>query len=245
MQGETLTITTPDGSFEALVRRPVDQEQGEGPRPAVVVIQEIFGVNHTMVEVAEGLAANGFYAVVPDLFWRFGPGIVLDDRKPDELKRAFELFPKVDVDKGVEDIRATIDAVRDLPGVSGKVGAVGYCLGGLMAFLTATRTDADAVVSYYGVNLDAFTPEAEKLAHPLLIHIAGEDEFVPHEAQARIVSALKDHPQVEIHTYPGRNHAFARRDGASFDAEDARLADQRTHDFLRQNLDVLGKEGGW
>ena len=93
MLGETMTVTGPDGAFPALVRRPVDAEQGEAPRPAVVVIQEIFGVNHTMVEVAEELAANGFYAVVPDLFWRLGKNIVLDDRKPEELKRAFELFP--------------------------------------------------------------------------------------------------------------------------------------------------------
>ena len=135
MQGETMTVEGPQGAFQALVRRPVDAEQGEGPRPAVVVIQEIFGVNRTMVEVAEGLAANGFYAVVPDLFSQFEPGIVLDDRKPDELKRAFELFPKYDVDRGVADVKATIAAVRGLPGVGGKVGAVGYCLGGLQAFL--------------------------------------------------------------------------------------------------------------
>ena len=214
----------------------MDAEQGEGPRPAVVVIQEIFGVNHTMVEVAEGLAANGFYAVVPDLFSQFAPGIVLDDRKPEELKQAFDYFPKYDVDRGVEDIRATVEAVRNLPGVSGKVGAVGYCLGGLQAFLTATRTDADAVVSYYGVNLDAFLGEADRIAHPLLVHIAGEDQFVPREAQDRVIAGLKDRPGVEVHRYEGADHAFARRAGDHYDPEAARLADQRTHDFLRQNL---------
>ena len=240
MQGETMTVTGPKGSFEALVRRPVDAEQGEGPRPAVVVIQEIFGVNHTMVEVAEGLAANGFYAVVPDLFSQFEPGIVLDDRKPDELKRAFELFPKYDVDRGVEDIKATMAAVRTLPGVSGKVGAVGYCLGGLQAFLAATRTDADAVVGYYGVNIDAFLGEADRIAHPLMLHIAGEDQFVPREAQDKIIAALKDRPGVEVHRYEGCDHAFARRAGDHYDPENARVADQRTHDFLRQNLDA-----GW
>ncbi len=240
MPDETLTIATADGTFEALVRRPVDQEQGEGPRPAVVVIQEVFGINHTMREVADGLAANGFYAVVPDLFWRLEPGIVLDDRKPEELQRAFDLYGKFDVDAGVEDIRATIEAVRALPGVDGKVGAVGFCLGGLLAFLTATRTDADAVVSYYGVGIEARTAEADKLVHPILLHIAGEDQFVPKPAQIRIEADLKNHPCVEIATYPGRDHAFARRAGDHYHAEDARLADQRTHDFLRQNLDA-----GW
>lgn len=240
MQGETMTVTGPRGTFEALVRRPVDAEQGEGPRPAVVVIQEIFGVNHTMVEVAEGLAANGFYAVVPDLFSQFEPGIVLDDRKPDELKRAFELFPRYDVDRGVADVRATLDAVRALPGVSGRVGVVGYCLGGLQAFLAAARTDADAVVGYYGVNIDAFLGEAGEIGRPLMLHIAGEDQFVPREAQDRIIGALKDKPNVELHRYEGRDHAFARREGDHYAPEDARIADQRTHDFLRQNLDA-----GW
>ena len=240
MQGETMTVTGPKGSFQALVRRPVDAEQGEGPRPAVVVIQEIFGVNQPMIEVAEGLAANGFYAVVPDLFSQFEPGIVLDDRNPDDLKRAFELFPKYDVDRGVQDIRATIDAVRKLPGVSGKVGAVGYCLGGLQAFLAATRTDADAVVSYYGVNIDAFLGEAERISHPLMVHIAGEDQFVPREAQDRIIAGLKERPGVEVFRYEGADHAFARNGGDHYAPEAARDADQRTHDFLRQNLDA-----GW
>ena len=236
MQGETMTVTGAQGAFQALVRRPVDAEQGEGPRPAVVVIQEIFGVNRAMVEVAEGLAANGFYAVVPDLFHQFEPGIVLDDRDPADLKRAFELFPRYDVDRGVADVAATIDAVRGLPGVSGKVGAVGYCLGGLQAFLAATRTDADAVVGYYGVNIDAFLGEADRIAQPLLLHVAGEDQFVPREAQDRIIAALGDRPGVEVHRYEGADHAFARLGGDHYDAEQARLADQRTHDFLRQNL---------
>ena len=236
MQGETMTISGPDGSFQALVRRPRDEDQGEGPRPAVIVIQEIFGVNHSMVEVAEGLAANGFYAVAPDLFWRFEPGIELDDRKPDDLARAFELFPRFDIDKGVADIAGTIAAVRGLPGVNGKVGAVGFCLGGLLAFLTAARTDADAVVGYYGVNIDAHVGERESITHPLMLHIAGADQFVPPEAQERIVEALGEDRRIELHRYPGLEHAFARRAGDHYDAEGARLADQRTHDFLRLNL---------
>ena len=236
MQGETLTISTPDGAFQALVRRPVDEEQGEGPRPAVIVIQEIFGVNHTVREVCDGLAANGFYAVAPDLFWRFEPDIVLDDRKPDELKRAFELFPRFDVEKGVEDIAATLAEVRRQVGVSGKVGAVGFCLGGLLAFLTSTRTDADAVVGYYGVNIDKYVGEKEKIAHPLMLHIAGEDQFVPPDAQARIRAELGDDRHVEIHTYEGADHAFARRGGDHYKPDAARDADQRTHDFLRLNL---------
>lgn len=242
MQGETLTISTPDGAFQALVRRPDGGGHGaaggaEVVRPAVVVIQEIFGVNHTVREVCDALAADGFIAVAPDLFWRFEPGIVLDDRKPEEQARAFDLFPRFDIDKGDEDIAATLAATRTLAGVGGKVGAVGFCLGGLLAFLTAARTDADASVGYYGVNIDAHLGEKEKIAHPLMLHIAQNDHFVPPDAQERIRAGLADDRDVEVHVYPGVDHAFARRSGDHYDEQAARAADRRTHDFLRLHLD--------
>ena len=232
MPDEKLTIATPDGNFTALVRRP----EGRPQAPAVIVIQEIFGLNHTIREVADRMAEAGFCAVAPDLFWRFEPDIVLDDRDPEDAKRAFDLFPKFDVDKGVDDIRATIDAVRGMAGVNGKVGAVGFCLGGLLAFLTATRSDADAVVGYYGVNIDAHTSEAEELHHPLMLHIAGDDAFVPSEAQETIGRELGANTQITLHRYPGRDHAFARRDGENYHAADAAVADQRTLDFLIEHL---------
>jgi len=113
---------------------------------------------------------------------------------------------------------------------------VGFCLGGLLAFLTATRTDADASVSYYGVGIESRVAEVEKLANPLLMHIAEEDQFVPKAAQEVILKALKDHPQIEIHTYPGRDHAFARAGGEHYDEADAKLAGGRTLTFFRKNL---------
>jgi carboxymethylenebutenolidase len=228
---ETLTITTPDGAFSAYVARP-----SASPAPAVVVIQEIFGVNKVMRDVCDALAAQGFLAVCPDLFWRIEPGIDITDQSDAEWKRAFELYNAFDVDAGVSDIAATIAVVRVLPEVNGKVGAVGYCLGGLLAFLTATRTDADASISYYGVGAEKHVAEVEKLARPLLIHIAEEDQFVPKEAQKVILDALKDHPQIEIHTYPGRDHAFARVGGAHYDAADAGTANARSLAFFKSNL---------
>jgi carboxymethylenebutenolidase len=228
---ETLTITTPDGAFSAYVARP-----SAASAPAIVVIQEIFGVNKVMRDICDDLAAQGFVAVCPDLFWRIEPGIDITDQSEAEWKRAFELYNAFDVDAGVSDIDATIDAVRQLPGVNGKVGAVGYCLGGLLAFLTATRTDAAASVSYYGVGTEKHLAEAEKLARPLLMHIAEEDQFVPKEAQKVILDALKDHPQIEIHTYPGRDHAFARVGGAHYDAADAGTANARSLAFFKSNL---------
>lgn len=231
MTAESITVTTPDGRFSAYVARPQTL-----PAPALVVIQEIFGVNAVMRGICDDLAAKGYVAICPDLFWRIEPGIDITDQTDAEWARAFELFNAFDVDLGVSDIAATLEVIRADSTCNGKVGAIGFCLGGLLAFLTATRSDSDASVSYYGVNIDKFTAEAEKLASPLLMHIAEEDEYVPKPAQALILAALKNHPQIEIHTYPGRNHAFVRPGGAHYDAHDAALAESRTLAFLTKHL---------
>src|SRR5215217_1699088 len=148
MSGERLTIKTPDGEFSAYVARPAAAQA-----PAVVVIQEIFGVNKVMRDITDELAAAGYLAICPDLFWRIEPGIDITDQSKAEWDRAFELFGLFDADKGIEDVQATIDAIRKDAGGTGKVGAVGYCLGGKVAYLTAARTDIDASVSYYGVGV--------------------------------------------------------------------------------------------
>jgi len=229
--GERINIKTPNGEFSAYVARP-----SAAKAPAVVVIQEIFGVNQVMRDITDGLASQGYLAICPDLFWRIEPGIDITDKSEAEWKRAFELFNAFDVDAGVKDIQATIKTIRADAGCDGKVGAVGFCLGGQLAFLTATRTDVDAAVSYYGVGLENRVPEAEKLTRPLLLHIAEEDQFVPKEAQAVIIAALKDHPQVEIHTYPGRDHAFAREGGEHYDEADAKLAGGRSLQFFKRTI---------
>jgi carboxymethylenebutenolidase len=229
---ERWTIPTRDGSFSAYVAMP----EGRGPRPAVVVIQEIFGVNAVMRQTCDRLAGEGYLAVCPDLFWRLEPGIDITDQTKAEWDQAMGYLNRFDVDKGVDDIRAAIDHVRERPECDGKVGDVGYCLGGKLAFLTAARTDADASVSYYGIGLQAVVGEAEKIANPLMMHIAEADAYFPKEAQAVVIGALKDHPQVTIHTYPGRDHAFARPGGEHFDAEAADLANGRTAEFFRKHL---------
>ena len=228
---ERMTIAVRGGSFSAYVARPA-----QATAPAVVAIQEIFGVNAVMRQVCDDLAAKGFLAICPDLFWRLEPGVELTDKTQADWGKALDLMGRFDVDKGVEDIRATIDVIRRDPGCSGKVGAVGYCLGGRLAYLTATRTDSDASVGYYGVGIENYLGEAELLAGPLMLHIAGDDGFVPKDAQARIVSALKDHPQVTIHTYAGRDHAFARPGGEHYHAADAAQANKRTEAFFKKHL---------
>lgn len=222
------TISTANGDFRAYVAQPV----GAGPWPAVVVIQEIFGVNRFVRQTADELADLGYLAIAPDLFWRQEPGVDLTDETEAEWNRAFQLMNGFDIDKGVADVQATIDAIRADPSCTGKVGAVGYCLGGRIAFLTAARTDSDASVSYYPVALVPILEEAAAIRRPYMVHIAEEDGFVPKDQQVQVIAALEANPNATIHSYPGRDHAFARYLGKHYDPTDAALANRRTQDLF-------------
>lgn len=211
------------GSFKAYVERPAS-----GSGPVVICIQEIFGVNHAMRDIAAHWASEGYIAVAPDLFWRQEPGVDITDQSEEEWKKAFELFQGFDVDKGVDDLKAAIDHARSMDGSNGKVGTVGFCLGGKLAYLLACRSDADCNVSYYGVGIEDLLGEAGSIANPLVMHIAEEDGFVPKEAQEKIKDGLNGHDKVEIHSYPGMDHAFARIGGVPYDAENAALANGRS-----------------
>ena len=226
-----LTVTTPDGDFDAYVAMPATL-----PAPVVVVIQEIFGVNAVMRGIADDYAKQGYIAVCPDLFWRIEPGIDITDKTEAEWKQAFSYYQSFDVDKGVKDIAATMKAARGLGGANGKVGVVGYCLGGLLTYLSATRTDGDAFAAYYGGGMNEYMNEADNITKPLIVHLAGKDEFIPADAQKVIKEALGDHPMTELHFYPERDHAFARKGGAHYDKTDADTANARTAEFFEANL---------
>ena len=231
MSGTTVTIKGRDGSFSGYLASP-----GTGRGPGLVVIQEIFGVNQVMRDIADGMASRGYFALVPDLFWRLEPNIQLTDKTDADWKKALDLLGRFDVDKGIADIQSTVDYLRALPGCTGKVGALGYCLGGQLAFLTAARTNADAAVGYYGVNIQNRLGEAKNIQHPLMLHIAEADEYVPPEAQAKIETGLKNNSRVTIHRYPLMNHAFARVGGAHYDKAMADYANIRSATFFRQHL---------
>ncbi|MDX5360793.1 MAG: dienelactone hydrolase family protein [Alphaproteobacteria bacterium] len=231
MRTGTLQIETQGGRFSAYVAYP-----DTTPAPAVVVMQEIFGVNKVMRDICDGLAAQGYVAVCPDLFWRIEPGIDITDQTEEEWKKAFGYFQAFDVDAGIADVQATITHVRNMAETTGKVGTVGYCLGGKLAYLSATRTDTDAAVGYYGVGLDALLDEADNIKVPLMLHIATEDGFVPKDAQKKVHDALDGHSHVTLHDYVGNDHAFARVGGAHYDAKAARLANDRTSAFFKAHL---------
>ena len=231
MQKSEVTIHGPDGNFSAYIASP---KTGAGP--GIVVIQEIFGVNAVMRGIADDLAAQGFFAIVPDLFWHIEPNIQLTDQSPAEWKRAFELYQAFNVDNGIKDIQATISHLRKMPGLTPRIGCVGYCLGGLLAYLTGTRTNIDASVAFYGVGIDSKTGEKSNIKKPMMLHLAEKDQFVPPSAQAKIVEDLKHEPEIQIHVYPGVDHAFARNGGQHYDKAAADLANQRTRQFLKSNL---------
>ncbi len=214
------------GNFSAYMAEP----QGT-PRAAIIVIQEIFGVNPGIRKKCDTWAKLGYLAVAPDLFWRIRPGIELD---PDVESQFGEYSADKGTDKSILDIEETIHAIR-ARGVQ-KVGAVGFCLGGLLAYLTACRTDINASVGYYGVMIDQLIGESHAIAHPLMLHIPTADHFVGPEAQAAIHAGLDNQPKVTLHDYAGLDHGFAAEMGTRRHEGAARLADARTSDFFANNL---------
>ena len=226
---EVMIPASDGGEFMGYLALP---ESGRGP--GVVVIQEIFGVNEVMRGIADDWASQGYVALCPDLFWRQEPGIQITDQTEEEWARAFELFNGFDLDKGVSDLDATIEFLRRHDACSGKVGSVGFCLGGRLAFLTATRTKVDAAVGYYGVMLEEHT--AETLTAPVLLHIATEDGFVPKEAQEKVHTALDGSSKATLFDYEGNDHAFARIGGEHYDADAAQLARERSASFFAEHI---------
>ncbi|OYV24606.1 MAG: carboxymethylenebutenolidase [Rhodospirillales bacterium 20-58-10] len=227
-----LKATDGSGDFNAYVVKPKAEAAG-----AVVVIQEIFGVNDAIRATCQELADMGFIAVAPDLFWRQEPGVNLTDKTEAEWKKAFALMNGFNQDKGVEDLKVTLAAARNLPGSNGKAGTIGFCLGGRLAVMMATRSDADVNVSYYGVGLDGLVPEFENITAPLMVHIAENDEFSSPEVVEKVLDGAEENEWIDAFLYPDVQHAFARVNGVHFDARAATIANGRTAEILSEMLD--------
>jgi carboxymethylenebutenolidase len=210
-----------------------------GYGPGIVVLQEIFGVNHYVRSVADWYASHGFVALCPDLFWRIEPGIELTD-KGDDWNRAIQLYQAIDEEKAVEDSAAAVEFLRRSSLCNGRVGAVGFCMGGNLAYLLSARFKPDCAVGYYGVSIEKRLDEAENLSSPLLLHIAKNDKFCPPEAQAQIHAALDPNLLVTIYDYEGMDHAFGRPGGEHYDAAAAELANLRSLEFFVHNLAGAG-----
>ncbi len=231
MSGSMINITASDGgNFEAYLAKPA---QGSGP--GLILLQEIFGINRYLRDMAENFVEEGYVVLVPDLFWRMKPGIVLG-YSDEDFGQAFDYYQRFDVDQGIKDTADAIKSLRELPECTGKVGALGYCLGGNLAYLTAARTDVDCSVSYYGVAIEQSLGEADNITCPMVMHFAAEDSFVPPEAVAQIRQAFESRSDVEIYYYPDVNHAFATPGRDSYHKPSTMMAYSRSLALLRNTL---------
>jgi carboxymethylenebutenolidase len=221
-----------DGTFAAYVAKPKTL-----PASAVIVLQELFGVNADIRKHCDELAEQGYLAVAPDLYWRQEPGVDLNVTSQADWDHGLRLYQAYDGDAGVKDIKDTIDAVRILSECTGKGALLGYCLGALMVFMTAARNDRiDAAVWYHGADTDKYLGEVDGLHAPILMHLAEEDEFISEAAQAEIKAALAKKPNATVYSYPGQSHAFSRHNGKHYNAAAAHLANGRTSEFLNRQL---------
>ena len=227
-----ITVKGQDGAFAAYVARPKSS-----PAPAVVVLQELFGVNADIRKTCDELAEQGFLAIAPDLFWGQERGVDLNVTSDADWQHGLSLYQAYDRGAGAKDVKDTINAARSLPDCNGKIAILGYCLGALMVFLTAVRYNGiDAAVAYHGGDTEKYLGELDGLTAPILMHLAEEDEFISTAAQAEIKTALAKKPRTTVYSYPGQHHAFARHNGAHYNAAAAALANGRTREFLRLHL---------
>lgn len=231
--GKMISVKASDGSgsFAAYLALPAS-----GKGPGVVIGQEIFGINANMREVADFYAEEGYVALVPDLFWRLEPEVELGYTEAD-FARAIALFQRLDVDKAVDDIDASFKALRDLPEVEATgVGYVGFCMGGKLAYLTATRTDVACSVGYYGMGIEHLLDEADRIKGRLVLHFAELDGYCDANARALISQRLGGLSNIEIYTYPGVDHAFARNGGMHYNKPATLMAHQRSIAALKQAI---------
>ena len=226
-----LSIPSADGGrFQGYLAKPA-----RSSGPGLILLQEIFGINQYLRDMADYFAEEGYVVLVPDLFWRLQPGIELG-YSDEDFAKAFDLYQRFDVDQGIKDTLDAVSALRAEPACVGKIAALGYCLGGKLAYLTAARGDVDAAVSYYGVGIEQALGEAANIRCPMVMHFAAEDKFVPPEAVEQIRQALQSRPDIEIYHYPGVDHAFATPGRPSYDKPTTLMAYSRSLALLRKVL---------
>src|SRR4026207_575883 len=194
MAGQWIDIkTAQEGTFRGYLSIPAS-----GKGPGIVLCQEIFGINAYIREVADYYAEEGYVVLAPDLFWRMQKDVDLGYSE-DEWKKAFDFLQRFDLDKGMEDITAAVRTLRTRPEVAGKVGALGFCLGGRLAYLAAARSGVDCAVGYYGVTIDQYLKEAARIKGPMVLHFAANDKYAPPETIEKVKAAFQARPEIEIY----------------------------------------------
>lgn len=219
------------GACTATIVSP-DEANGHG----VVLFQEIFGVNEFLLAKAADLAALGYVVLCPDVFWRVQPGVSLAHDEA-ALQEAFALVQSYGSDisdeQRVADLRMAVEHLRSLPELRGKVIAMGYCLGGTLAYRTAAHSTIDGCVSYYGSGVADLMAAGERPSCPTIFHFGGSDAFIPSEQADAIRTGFADRPDVEVHVQPGAGHAFENFLAPQFsDPDAAAVSWPLTVDFL-------------
>jgi carboxymethylenebutenolidase len=206
------------------------------PKGAIIAIMEIWGVNETMRTHAKEFSDAGYICIVPDLFWRQEPNVELSDKKSEDIKKAFDLYYDFDYDLAVNDMKDTEKYLKNLSDYDGKVGAVGYCLGGKLCYLMCCRTNIDCAIAYYGTYIEHHIKEVTNLHRPFLLHMAMKDRWVQKEVNDLLERKLNKNPLVTICKYPDADHAFARHGGLTYKKSEADEALKISLKFFEKHL---------
>jgi len=231
MNSSTISITSHDGqTFDAYLSLP---PTGRGP--GLVIIQEIWGVNEHIKAVADQYAMDGYVVLAPDVFWRQEANVNLKYNEPDTQK-AFQLMTNLDEAHAVADLVSTANALRALPEVSGKVGSIGFCMGGRLSYQLAASGAVDAAVCYYGGGIQNHLDKAAKVKNPILFHYAALDGYIPATAVAEVRKAFEGRANAQFHVYEGVDHGFNCWGRPMYQQRAAALARGRTLVWLSEQL---------
>ena len=232
LSDSTEVVTTHDGGrMPAFIARP---PSGDGP--GVVVLQEIFGVTDYIKQRARDLAALGYVALVPQLYWRLGSDIELPENTPEGLQQAFGYMQRLDQAQAVDDAAAALEHLRALPQTSSKAGVLGFCMGGRLAFMVAAAAEPDVVVSYYGSGIASQLQDAPRVTAPIVFHFGAADPYLPVAEAEQIRAAFSHHPNTEVHIHADAGHAFDNPSPMFHHAAAAREAWPQTAAFLKRHL---------
>ncbi len=231
MASQWIDIPTTDGTFDGYLALPRRTLKAGDKSPAVLIIQEIFGVNAHIRSIADQYALDGYVALAPDLFWRTQPRVELSYEGADREK-GIELMKKTNVELAAADIGAAASVLRGRSETGDKVAAIGFCFGGLLAYLASARGTLDVAVSYYGGGIQQRLEVADKVTQPILFHYAEQDQGIPPEAVEQVKERFAERSNAEFYQYRNAEHGFNCSERSSYNQRAAALAHGRTLIFL-------------